>query len=387
VICKFLQMKIVQAYIVIFLASFLFSCSKKETVTNKMDTSPLPGTVDKTDTLRVMAYNVLNYGDLCQGSTTSLDSYFSTIIQYTQPDLMSCEKMTAFSYSQGAAGNLADDILGNVLNVVNPDKYNYAPPTNASGSGTLSVLFYNKQKLTYVSTQDLLSLVTDFDLYKFYYNDINLSITKDTTFLYAVVCHTKSGSASLERDFQDSTIMSSVRSKFTYFPNLIVMGDFNTRGSFEHGYQSLINSKDSTTAMSDPPYYPDETLKYPGNWSVSPFYVAPFLTTSTRSLPYDPNACGAGAGGKGWYDHIFISNWLINGTNYVKYIPHSYQSIGNDGNRLGVSINSNVPSINTAAPSDVLDALFRFSDKYPVMLNLEVKANRNAISPGDPTGK
>src|SRR5665213_1963061 len=179
------------AFLFIFLASLLFSCSKKVAGTNNIATLPRAGTFQKTDTLRVMAYNVLNYGDLCQGSTTSLDSYFRTIIQNIQPDLMSCEKMTAFSYLPGSPGNLADEILTNVLNFVSPDKYNYASPTNASGSGTLSVLFYNKQKLTYVSTEDLLSLVTDFDLYKFYYNDINLSITKDTNFLYVVICHTK----------------------------------------------------------------------------------------------------------------------------------------------------------------------------------------------------
>jgi hypothetical protein len=84
---------------------------------------------------------------------------------------------------------------------------------------------------------------------------------------------------------------------------------------------------------------------------------------------------------------MFISNWLINGTNYMKYIARSYESVGNDGNRLGVSINSNVPSVNTSAPSDVLDALFYFSDKYPVMLDLELKANTKAVSPKDPDGK
>ncbi len=380
-------MKILNTCVFILFGSLLFSCSKSTIVTDKTDGPPLPGSVDKTDTLRVMAYNVLNYGDLCQGSTTTLNSYFSTIIRYIQPDLMSCEKMTAFNIQRGSAGNLADDILANVLNSVNPNKYNYAAPTNASGSGTLSVLFYNEQKLTYVSTEGLLSLVTDFDLYKFYYKDINLPLTKDTTFLYAVVCHTKSGSGSLERDFQDSAVMASLQAKFTHFPNLVIMGDFNTRGSFEHGYQSIINSTDSSTSMSDPPYYPDQLLLYPGNWSISPSFVAPFLTTSTRSLSYQPNSCGADGGGKGWYDHIFISNWLLNGTNYVRYIPNSYNSIGNDGNRTGASINSNTPSTNISAPPNVLDALFHFSDKYPVMLNLEVKANRNAVSPKDPAGK
>ena len=378
-------MKELKYFFPFFVGSLLFfSCSKKDEVSNTINSLPLPGTVDKTDTLKVMAYNVLNYGDLCQGSTTTLDSYFKTIINYTRPDLMSCEKMTAFPFSRGAPGNLADEILSNVLNRVSPGEYNYATPTNASGSGTLSVLFYNKEKLTYVSTTDLLSLVTDFDLYKFYYNDINLSITKDTTFLYAVVCHTKSGSASLERDFQDSVIMSSLKAKFHVFPNLIIMGDFNTKGSFEHGYQSLVASGDSNTVMYDPPYFPDETLKYPGNWSVSPSYVGPFVTTSTRSLPYDPNSCGASGGGKGWYDHIFISNPLVHGSDYIKYIAHSYHSVGNDGGRTGVSINSQVPAPNSAAPADVLDALYHFSDKYPVMVSLQMKANRNGISPRYP---
>ena len=189
-----------------FLALFFFPVQKKQPVQIPLARLHCRAHWRRTDTVRVMAYNVLNYGDLCQGSTVTLDGYFSTIIQYTQPDLLSCEKMTAFPYQPGAAGNLADDILDNVLNSVKPGKYSYATPTNASGGDKISVLFYNKQKLTYVSTEDLLSLVSDFDLYKMYYNDVNLPITKDTSFLYAVVCHTKSGSAS-RKDFQDSAVM------------------------------------------------------------------------------------------------------------------------------------------------------------------------------------
>ncbi|MDE3213536.1 MAG: hypothetical protein KGM98_09910 [Bacteroidota bacterium] len=375
---------------VIFLLSFLglygillSSCTKNAPKVNTPG-PPIQGSVDKTDTLRVMAYNILNFGNLCQGSTTVLDGYFNRIIQYAHPDLVSCEKMTAFDYSPGAAGNLADDLVQHAFNVQDSGKYAYAAPTNASGSGTLSVIFYNTRKLGYLSTVDLLSLVTDFDLYKFYYKDVNLALTRDTTFLYAVVFHTKSGSASLERDFQDSTVMSALRTRFSYFPNLVLMGDFNTTGSYEKGYQSIITSIDSNTAMSNPPYYPDETLHYPGNWSVSPSYVAPYVTTSTRSLPYSPNSCGSSGGGKGWYDHIFISNWLIHGDNYIRYIPNSYQTIGNDGMRIGQSINSTLPSVNNSAPAEVLNDLYYFSDKYPVMVQLEVKANRNAYSLPDP---
>jgi hypothetical protein len=364
--------------------TFIFiSCSKKDAPI-QLNGPALPGTVAQTDTLRVMAYNVLNYGDLCQGSTSSLDGYLRTIVQYARPDLLSCEKMTAFPLQAGTPGNLADEIRDSVLNTVFPGSYAYADLTNASGGDKMSVLFYNRQKLTFKRTRTLLALVEDFDMYQFYYNDPNLSITKDTTFIYVVVCHTKSGGASLERDFQDSAVMASLKNIFHTLPNLIVMGDLNTSGSYEQGYQSFIGSKDSLTALNDPPYFPDQSVTYPGNWSVSPYYVAPYVTTSTRSLPYSPNSCGSSGGGKGWYDHILLSNWLKNGSNYIRYIPESYRSVGNDGNRIGLSINDSFTVVNTSAPPDVLDALFHFSDKYPVMINLEMHANVNAESLPDP---
>ena len=134
------------------------------------------------------------------------------------------------------AGNLADDILMNVLNTDFPSQYDYATPTNTSSGSKMSVLFFNRKKLTYLKTETLLASISDFDLYKLYYNDINLPITHDTTFLYVVVNHTQSGSSSTIRDQQVATEMSDLRYKFLNFPNLINMGDFNTSGSYEPGY-------------------------------------------------------------------------------------------------------------------------------------------------------
>jgi len=162
------------------------------------------------------------------------------------------------------------------------------------------------------------------------------------------------------------------------------MGDFNTASSFEAGYQSVTDSSNAQTRMSDPPYNPDYILQYPGNWDITPYTVAPYLTTSTRQSATIPNACGTGGGAKSWFDHIFISPWIVNGTNYISYVPGSYQTIGNDGNRTGVDINSSSPQINTSASAALLNSLFQFSNKYPVMLKLTVKANRNAVSPADP---
>jgi len=345
---------------------------------------PFPNTVDKMDTLNVMAYNVLNYGDGCQGSTTVLNGYFKTIIQYTNPDLLSCEKMVSFPLPSALPANLADKIRDSVLNTVFPGRYDYATPTNVSGGDKMSVLFYNKQKLTFVKTETLLAYITDFDLYKLYYNDPNIAVTHDTTFLYVLVNHTQSGSSSSTRDMQVAQQIQSLKKKFAYFPNLIMMGDFNTHSSYEAGYQSIITSSDTTTKMSDPPFWPDQTVKYPAQWQDNARGYAAFLTTTTREGISYPNACGTNGGAKSWFDHIFISPWLVSGVNYLKYIPNSYQTIGNDGNRLGADINSTTPGVNTSAPANVLNALFQFSDKYPITIKLRVKANRNAYSITDP---
>ena len=141
----------------VFLLSgiLLTSCSKSPKSLPKTVTTtstgpvvipgPLPNTVDKTDTLKVMAYNVLNYGDLCQGSTATLNGYFKTIIQYAQPDLLSCEKMNAFALSSTLPNNLADNIRDSVLNTVFPGRFAFATPTNTADGSNMSVLFYNKQ--------------------------------------------------------------------------------------------------------------------------------------------------------------------------------------------------------------------------------------------------
>jgi hypothetical protein len=388
--CSFnLPMKLRLLFCFAIAVASLSSCKKAAKaipVTNKATVipPPLPNTVDKTDTLNVIAYNILGYGNGCQGSNLTLNGYLKTIIQFVQPDLLSCEKMGDFPPASIYPLNFAADITNNALNAAFPGKYAYATPTNQSGANNMSVLFYNKQKLTYVKTETLLAYLTDFNLYKLYYNDPNLAVTNDTTFIYVVVNHTQSGSASTTRDLQDAQVMQNLRAKFAYLPNLINMGDFNTHNSLEPGYQAIITSPDTSTKMRDPPFYPDKAVSYPATWETNTSTFSAFLTTTTRALATVPNSCGTGGGAKSWYDHIFISPWLVNGTNYMQYISGSYKTIGNDGNRLGVDINSATPVVNTTAPAAVINALFQFSDKYPVTIKLLVKANRNAYSTADP---
>ena len=177
--------------------------------------------------------------------------------------------------------------------------------------------------------------------------------------------------------------MHHIREHFSRLPNMISMGDFNAHSSEEPFYQILTAPADTNFRFSDPPFYPDRRLSYPAKWDKSILF-SEYLTTSTRELADVPNSQGTSGGAKDWYDHIFLSQWVINNTNYIKYIPNSYHTIGNDGQRLGISINDNSKKVNNSAPPEVIEALFQMSNKYPIILSLEVTSNTNGVSPQDP---
>jgi len=186
------------------------------------------------------------------------------------------------------------------------------------------------------------------------------------------------------RDTQIINESRAIANRFYHLPNMISMGDFNTRSSLEGCYKTLTNPADTNYRFYDPTFYPDATYTYPANWDSNPADFTTHLTTSTRQSGTIPNACGTSGGAKSWYDHMFISPWIIENANYVKYIPNSYRTIGNDGHRLGISINDSSTVKNSSAPSNVVNALFQFSNKYPIMVDLALTSNTTGVSPADP---
>ena len=345
----------------------------------------------QTDTIRVMTYNVLNYGSypLCQGPNSVYNAYLETIVQFANPDIIGLVKMGAiktgpsdFHYS--AAIDFQDSILQYALNAAFPSRYTYCTMTNSAQNTTdFSILFYNQQKLGFIDITCHYVNTTDFNTYKLYYKDPNLTTTHDTTYLYVTLNHDISGNGNeAQRGTQIAGEMTQISGHFTHLANMINMGDFNLRYSTESCYQTLTAPTDTNFRYYDPPYYPDAVLTYPSNWDANPSAYSSYLTTSTRKLSSVPNSCGTNGGGKNWYDHILLSPWIVNNANYISYIPHSYRTIGNDGNRTGISIND-IPT-NTSAPAAVINALFQMSNKYPVMVELTVTSNTTGTSLPDP---
>ena len=346
-------------------------------------------TFAQNDTITVMTYNVLNYGDACQGSNKVMRNYLKNIISYTQPDILGLVKMSTIKrFPSDFNGNLpvdfCDSMVQYVLNPAGNISYNYCQYTNEARGGDMNVLFYNKNKLVNIYTRVLTINVTDFDLYKFYYKDSNLVNTHDTTYLYVVLFHTQSGSDATVRNAQLTSTYNAIKSRFAYLPNMIMMGDFNLRNSSETCYNQLINSTDTSFKFNDPPFAIDKLFTYPANWQGAPIYSS-YFTTSTRMDLIHPNSCGTDGGGKDWYDHILFSPWMVSGKNYMSYVPNSYRTVGNDGKRIGISVNDSTSNgKNISAPTDVINSIFQLSNKYPVLTKIAVTSNTTGISLVDP---
>ncbi len=356
------------------------------------------------DTLHVMAYNVLYYGDrpACQGPHSTYHNYLKTIVSYASPDVLGLEKMASIPMYSGdhsgtAPAGFADSILQYALNAAFPNKYAYCTYTNTSAADDMAILFYNKQKLGFAGITSSYINVNDFNTYKLYYLSPTLATTHDTIFLYVTLNHTVSGSSSSNaaaRAAQIAGEMAAIQTKFTQLPNMINMGDFNTHNSMEACYQALVAPANAAFKFYDPPFYPDATFTYPADWDNNPSSYASCLTTSTRQSGSVPNSCGTSGGGKSWYDHLFLSGSIINNTQRISYVPHSYKTLGNDGLRTSISIND-MPT-NTAAPAAVISALFQMSNKYPVMTDVvvdlspvgvnSINADKPVVTIANPTG-
>jgi len=329
------------------------------------------------DTIRVMAYNVLHFGDGCQGTQAFLDGQLKKIVSYTKSDLIGLDKMQVIKLNNADPYGIspvwfADTVISQAMG----SNFAYCTLTDLSQAtdNDMSVLFYNKNKLTFQTVNTLYIGEEDINLYKLYYNDPNLSTSHDTTFLYAVLCHTISGSSSTGRDGQATTVINALKGMFSHLPNVIYMGDFNTHNSTEPGYSLITQTSDTNYLFYDPPFHPDNKLLYPIDWTTNPSQAAAELTTCTRA-GNNPNTCGNNNGAYNWYDHILLSRDIINNYNYIRYIPNSWKSLGNDGNRIAIDINDSSSIKNTSAPSSVINAEWQFSDKYPVTAALAVTYN------------
>ena len=315
------------------------------------------------DTLQLMQYNLLNYGNYWNDCTTNTNNvndknvYLKTIINYVDPDIFTVNELSEnTSYHHM--------ILNQVLNTNGVSKYRKALSFNYADSYLVNMLYYNSEKLTLYSQNVVHSIVRDIDIYTLYYNSGDLAQTQDTIFLSCFVAHLKAGTGSTNEDKRASMVSSAMSYIRTHdLPeNMLFMGDFNVYDDDEQAYKNLIYSYNGIQYFFDP-------IEREGHWNNN----SSFKDVHTQSTHSINTACFSHGGMDDRFDFIMASSSLLQSSNNLHLLINTYKALGNDGQHFNKSINDS-PN-NSSAPSQIIDALFSMSDHLPILTQLRVDAS------------
>ncbi len=310
------------------------------------------------DTLKVMQYNLLNFGnftDYCTFGNNDPDDkteWLKTIVDFYLPDVLAVNEI-------GTSATWHNQILTDVLNTSGRNYFERSAATNFAGSNIINMLYYNADKLV-LDDQDVIEhYLRDINVYKLYHKQQPTS-NVDTAFFYLIVTHLKSGTSGDNKNTRAE--MTQAIRDYVEVNNIsdacLVTGDFNIRSSSEQSWQNLTNGILTNFNFSDP-------TGMEGSWHTN----SNFTNVHTQSTHSTSNGCAAGGGMDDRFDFILINQALSSQENPVRYVDGSYHTPGQDGQRLDGSL-INPP--NTSAPAAIINAMYGMSDHLPVIVDLIV---------------
>lgn len=323
------------------------------------------------DTIRVMHYNLLNYGNYTSYCTSlnnnidNKDDYLITILDYVKPDVFTVNELGIDFV--GLENQNAIRILDNTLNINGVTKYQKAAYT---GNGyTVNMMYYNSEKLVFHKQETIANglhsgtLVRSVDFYTLYHKDPNLASHNDTVFITFVVAHLKAGSNQSDRNERANAaldIMEFIENNNVGRENRLLCGDLNLKGDTSRTFPTFTAYPVEGVRFSDP-------IDKPGYWA-GDWQFKDIHSQSTRDFSANGD-CPAGGGLDDRFDLILATQPILWGEMGVSYIPNSYNAIGNDG----TSFNSDLNTItNTGVPQSVATALFNMSDHLPIVMDIRV---------------
>jgi len=307
------------------------------------------------DTLRVMHYNLLNYGNITSYCTSSNNSVqvknaaFRTVIAHVSPHILTVNEISDLPYYH-------EEVLDSVLEPVFPGRYARAGFSNANGSDIVNDLYYDQDRVVLEQAYGIYCDVRDADAYA-------LALLPevpggDTAHLMCIVTHLKAGSGT--DDEQDrATMASDILNWLTnmgFTGNILLMGDMNLKSSYEPAWYNLTQFPNAAVRFYDP-------VNQPGNWTGG----SSFRKLHSQSTHTSSNGCAAGGGLDDRFDLILSSLPLLEGSNGLQYVHDSYDVVGQDGLRLNGSV---ISPPNTDVPDSVAQALYAMSDHLPVTVLL-----------------
>lgn len=325
------------------------------------------------DTLRIMHYNLLNYGNYTSYCTSgnnpisAKDTYLKEIFQHVRPHIFTVNEL-------GASITYAQRILNNSINVDGNTNYLHAVYSNHGTSNLVNMLFYDSEVLG-LKTQDKITkdlngndLHRVIDIYQLYYKSTGL-IYGDTIFLNVIVVHLKSGSSpanQLEREGETAALVSWLN-LLPQGDNFLLAGDLNIYSDSEESYQNLVSNPNNSFRFNDP-------AQAGGNWSNDSTYT--YLHTQSTRLYNTNNGCFSSGGMDDRFDFILANSFVRQDLARVKFIPGSYKVLGQDGQRLNQSL---ITPLNNSETDTLLNALYGMSDHLPVILKLRIDAEPLSI--------
>ena len=313
------------------------------------------------DTIRVMQYNLLRYGESNQPPSTK-NPLLSTIINYVKPDIFGCNELSA-------TADYAQNVLTGALNINGETKWKRAKLSKAGVDASLTnTLFYNSKKFELISQDTVSKVQREITAFNLFYKDSNLVKTKDTIFFTVIVLHLKAGNGSAEAATRAAETQQVARymKRFSKPRNILIMGDFNIYTHTELGYQNLIADTNLMGRFYDP-------LNKPGAWNNNGSFSA-IHTQSTHSAT---GGSFSGGGMDDRFDIMLATKSIISDSLKVRILPNTYIPVGNDGLHFNLAL-TDLP-VNTSVPSNVLGALYNMSDHLPIRADFIFTPTKPAV--------
>ncbi|MEZ5083738.1 MAG: hypothetical protein R2750_09850 [Bacteroidales bacterium] len=243
------------------------------------------------DTIRLMHYNLLNYGNYFSGCTSTNNNvndkneYLKVIVDYVKPDIITVNEISDDEFYH-------DLILTDVLNIGGINYFTRPYLPNSSNSPIMNQVYYNTQKFTLLGNTALPTNYRDIDVLKF---RVNTSGNVEDIFLNCAVAHLKAGDEPEERGYEVNQLMNYLNNS-SAAGNYTFSGDFNIYTASEPAFQNMLYYPNAAVRFYDP-------VNQIGSWN-SNSYFAGVHTQSTHTS----SNCASGGGMDDRFDFILISD-------------------------------------------------------------------------------
>lgn len=328
------------------------------------------------DTITVMQYNLLEYGNYNSGfadcyetnnNTQRKDECIRTLVDYVKPDILTvCEF--------GATQALLNSFISHNLNINGVNYWKSDNIINYANSNIINHIFYDSRKMELKRHVALRTNPRDTDIYELYLKTRTLQ-AGDTIKLVCIVAHPKAGQGyEASRRALMQIAMDYVNQHYAA-DNVLIMGDFNMYSADESGYRLLTQTYSNPQICFMDPLY---NVGGVGEWNNNSQY-AQFHTQSTRSYS---DECFSSGGLDDRFDFILMADEIAFSYNHLRYVQNSYHAVGNDGQHFNLSIDQYG---NSAVPPVVAEALFDGSDHLPVTMKIAVDMKLGVAENDKPT--